>query len=478
MAEGQLQWYDARLNEGRVVKGGREYPVKAWDMAPKARVPGTPVRFDIEREGQVSVAVGVRLRETRGAPAPRRAAGGSPLRRRGRAGTQSAPPVDVVAAPSVPAAAADYARQKLGHALALTHGPVLHARAKLDLAPDPAVERPCHAQVTVDVNGVLVRAHVAAATMLEAVDLLEERLQDQLRHRAEHVEALRHLAAAPGTAAWRHGLSPSVRPSRFPRPVEDRQVVRRKTFAIGEMTVDEAALDMDSLEHDFYLFRELATGADVLLHRLPDGGYGLRRMRVAPAGSSGVTVEVEVESELAPALSLDEARDWLNLTGEPFVFFADRATGRGHVLYHRYDGHYGLIVPADEPAAPAEPTTARRRLRDELERLEAVRAALVAEGLDTESETESLADTASIDQHPADLGTETFEREKDLSLLEDVEQGIADVHRALTRLGHGTYGRCEACDRQIPDERLVARPAARFCLEHQAEAEVIPGLRR
>ncbi|HET6951558.1 MAG TPA: TraR/DksA C4-type zinc finger protein, partial [Acidimicrobiales bacterium] len=63
-----------------------------------------------------------------------------------------------------------------------------------------------------------------------------------------------------------------------------------------------------------------------------------------------------------------------------------------------------------------------------------------------------------------------------LSLLEDVDEKIADAHRALARLDRGAYGRCEACGREIPDERLVARPATRFCLEHQATTEITPGL--
>jgi hypothetical protein len=46
-----------------------------------------------------------------------------------------------------------------------------------------------------------------------------------------------------------------------------------------------------------------------------------------------------------PRLSLDEAVDRLTMTGWPFVFFRDTATDRGAVVYHRYDGHYGLIQP-------------------------------------------------------------------------------------------------------------------------------------
>jgi RNA polymerase-binding transcription factor DksA len=123
---------------------------------------------------------------------------------------------------------------------------------------------------------------------------------------------------------------------------------------------------------------------------------------------------------------------------------------------------------------PPEQPTARRRLREELARLRAVRDALIGERLADETEAASVAETSTIDQHQADLGTETFERERDLSLLEDIEQEIADVRRAFVRLDRGNYGRCEACGAPIPDERLAALPAARFCLEHQAAAEVIP----
>ena len=51
---------------------------------------------------------------------------------------------------------------------------------------------------------------------------------------------------------------------------------------------------------------------------------------------------------VAPVLRLDEAEERLDVGHEPFVFFVDAASGRGHVLYRRYDGHYGLIVPIDE----------------------------------------------------------------------------------------------------------------------------------
>jgi DnaK suppressor protein len=102
-------------------------------------------------------------------------------------------------------------------------------------------------------------------------------------------------------------------------------------------------------------------------------------------------------------------------------------------------------------------------------RLEEIRGSL--ESVKAESEQESLGDLSASDQHQADTGTETFDREKDFSILEQVEAELADVSHALKRLDEGTYGVCEACGKPIDDERLEALPAARFCLVDQAVAE-------
>jgi RNA polymerase-binding transcription factor DksA len=118
-----------------------------------------------------------------------------------------------------------------------------------------------------------------------------------------------------------------------------------------------------------------------------------------------------------------------------------------------------------------DPDEARRRLEEEKARLEALQHGFDDEHLSDETETEAVSELSSIDQHQADIGTETFEREKDYSILEQIEAELADVEHALKRLEDGTYGLCEVCGKPIPEERLEAMPAARFDLEHQAEAE-------
>ena len=120
---------------------------------------------------------------------------------------------------------------------------------------------------------------------------------------------------------------------------------------------------------------------------------------------------------------------------------------------------------------PMESDHARERLEEERARLQELVDEYKEEGLTDESEEASLGELSSLDQHQADVGTETFNRERDLSILEQVEGELHDVEHALRRLSDGTYGTCEACGKPIPDERLEAMPAARFCLADQAVAE-------
>jgi DnaK suppressor protein len=113
--------------------------------------------------------------------------------------------------------------------------------------------------------------------------------------------------------------------------------------------------------------------------------------------------------------------------------------------------------------------TASRRLEEERTRLQGIRDDLQRERAEATSDTGD--ELSSFDQHPGDVGTETFEMERNVSLLEQVENELEEIETAFGRLERGEYGRCQACGRPIGDERLEAMPAARFCIEDQAKAE-------
>ena len=76
-------------------------------------------------------------------------------------------------------------------------------------------------------------------------------------------------------------------------------------------------------------------------------------------------------------------------------------------------------------------------------------------------ENEEVGELAGYDQHPADLASETFEREKDLSILEGLESDLAEIEAALQRIDEGTWGTDEETGEAIDPARLDAYPAAR-----------------
>lgn len=213
-------------------------------------------------------------------------------------------------------AAREYAAEKVARLHQHAHGPVLLIRVKLTRAERQDVERNAIAEAALDVGGRLVRGQVAARRFEEAVDLLVDRMIRQLDQ-----------AAAKARTRERRSADPSPRPVPAMIAAEEREVVAHKSFAIDRATLDEAAFDMEVLDYDFFLFTDADDGRDKVVYRDLDG-------EVLLAASP-------------PVESVDEALERLDAGGEPFVFFCSDDTGRGNVAYLRYDGHYGLIRPAD-----------------------------------------------------------------------------------------------------------------------------------
>lgn len=64
-----------------------------------------------------------------------------------------------------------------------------------------------------------------------------------------------------------------------------------------------------------------------------------------------------------------------------------------------------------------------------------------------------------------------YERERAMAMIEDVNERIAEIDRALQKLEDGTYGVCEVCGEEIPIERLEIIPSTRYCVECASKAE-------
>ncbi len=247
---------------------------------------------------------------------------------------------------AVPEDAIDLAVMRVRAVLRLAAEPVLFARVKLTMAADPAVERPAIAQANIDLNGRPVRAQAAAATMRDAIEMLSDKLRIQLERAARNWARLRGSQPVSEPGEWRHDSVHAQRLPYFPRPIDERGVVRHKSYGLARMTPDEAAADMELLDYDFHLFTELSTSQDSVVYR-SDHGYRMAQAHPKPDRLELMDSDFTVSEVSAPKLDVAEAETRLEAFGQPFLFFVDTQTGRGNLIYHRYDGDYGLITPAE-----------------------------------------------------------------------------------------------------------------------------------
>jgi RNA polymerase-binding protein DksA len=135
-------------------------------------------------------------------------------------------------------------------------------------------------------------------------------------------------------------------------------------------------------------------------------------------------------------------------------------------------------APKPAPSAPAAPAPRKRKpvtippaelasIRQELEDQGALYRRELAEleaGTFNQSQSD-LSGEVSFDEESADAGTFTFERERDLSLGNNIRDLLEKVEAALKRMNAGTYGACERCGRAIDKARLRALPYSVLCID-------------
>jgi RNA polymerase-binding transcription factor DksA len=99
----------------------------------------------------------------------------------------------------------------------------------------------------------------------------------------------------------------------------------------------------------------------------------------------------------------------------------------------------------------------RARLRGDLDQM--TDEALRGNGRDT------TGNLSNLPMHMADVGTENYDQEFTLGLIENEQETVSQINEALSRIEAGTFGRCHECQSAIAKPRLQALPYARFCIE-------------
>ncbi len=140
---------------------------------------------------------------------------------------------------------------------------------------NPRIDNKEICEVTMEGHGHHVRCKVSAPDGFTAVDLAVDKLERQLRKLKTKVQNRTHKRERPelDTELVPESLLDNGNGETAPEPVYS--IVKTKRFDIGAMEATEAALQMDLLNHDFFVFRNAETGNAAVVYRRDDGDIGL-----------------------------------------------------------------------------------------------------------------------------------------------------------------------------------------------------------
>ena len=315
-------------------EGEQEQLERAWTATWSNR------QIDSDSENAVVLRDLDPRREPIPSPSPGDTIGANP---RSRRHPMSPINIEVTARGEVSDHAREQAREKLSDLESFVKGPILRARAVLIQEPNARIPTPARAEAEVGLQGRVIPARAAALSMEAAVDDVAERLQRQL---SQVRRPPPHPAAQTRPVTARRMVASLVVPTTADHraATEEREIMRRKSFAFGPMSVDEAADALEDLDHDFFLFHDAETDADAVVYWRDDGLLALIEPRWAVSADD--RGPVSERSRFSSPIDLRTAAAEMDALDHRFVFFEDATTGRGNVIYKRYDGHYGLIEPA------------------------------------------------------------------------------------------------------------------------------------
>lgn len=129
------------------------------------------------------------------------------------------------------------------------------------------------------------------------------------------------------------------------------------------------------------------------------------------------------------------------------------------------------VLPPEKPKPKLKSPFNRRELDQFRVALHALRSGRIGAKESREQEAlKAAGQDVSVD-HMADFGTDNYEQEFTLGILEQDVETLRDIHDALSRIKEGTFGLCEECTRPVARARLRALPYARLCVDCKMKEE-------
>jgi putative sigma-54 modulation protein len=131
-------------------------------------------------------------------------------------------------------------------------------------------------EVTMPLNGILLRAEERTSDMYASIDLVSDKLEKQIEKHKSKIN--RRMKQEGLKTLFKDGSSATKGSAVSLQEVEDpsaEQLVRTKRFAFKPMVIDEAILQMDLLGHDFFVFSNSESEEVNVVYKRKDGHYGL-----------------------------------------------------------------------------------------------------------------------------------------------------------------------------------------------------------
>lgn len=196
----------------------------------------------------------------------------------------------------------EYVEQKIEKAVSHFEQFTLEVDVHLGVAKNPRIDAQT-AEVTIFANGMVIRAEESRDDLYASIDVVADKISRRLRKYKEKrfgkkkhaqndfAQEVRELEEPPIVVADLIGDR---------TPELPKEVVRTKYFAMPAMTVDEALEQLQLIDHDFYMFRNAATGEiNVIYERKSHGGYGL----ILPRNGHGNSTNGKKASVASPVKS-------------------------------------------------------------------------------------------------------------------------------------------------------------------------------
>jgi putative sigma-54 modulation protein len=181
----------------------------------------------------------------------------------------------------------EYVQQKIEKAASHYQSLTTEIDVHLSVARNPRITPSQNAEVTIFVNGSVIRAEESSENLYASIDLVADKIARQLRKYKERRQT--HVRIKDEVETPEQEVLESLTTDRMPELPSE--VVRSKYFAMPPMALKDALEQLDLVDHDFYMFHNAETGQINVVYERNHGGYGLIQPRNGNGASSSTSTK-------------------------------------------------------------------------------------------------------------------------------------------------------------------------------------------